>query len=126
MSPAAPPPGQAPRGPMSKDALIAVVGGVMSALLYLSIHLGSPGALILAYFTPLPLFLVGLGLGLAVLVLAAAAAVVLASVAAGLPPPCSPSSTPCRPSWWCAWRYSPGNRRAGRPTGIRRGWWPAG
>ncbi len=69
---------------MSKDALIAVVGGVISALLLLlSIHLGSLVAFVLAYFAPLPLFLVGLGLGLAVLVLAAAAAVVLTSVAAG-------------------------------------------
>lgn len=54
----------------------------MSALL-LSIHLGSPGALVLAYFALFPLFLVGLGQGLAALILAAAAAVVLAGVAAG-------------------------------------------
>ena len=72
---------------MSKDALIALGGGLISALLYLAIHLGSPGAVILAYFALffalLPLFLVGLGQGLAALLLAAAAAVVLAGAAGG-------------------------------------------
>ncbi|KZD11952.1 DUF2232 domain-containing protein [Oceanibaculum pacificum] len=38
--------------------------GLASAALYLSVILGSPGAFLLAYLAPLPLFLAGLGLGL--------------------------------------------------------------
>jgi hypothetical protein len=48
---------------MSKASLFALAGGVASALLYLLLTTGSPGALVLAYFSQTPLFLVGLGLG---------------------------------------------------------------
>ncbi len=106
---------------MSKDALIAVVGGVMSALLF-SIHLGSPGALILAYFALFPLFLVGLGLGLAVLVLAAAAAVVLAGVAAGFDAATLFALVYAVPATLLVrFAVSPGEPRREGPSGIRRG-----
>jgi hypothetical protein len=49
---------------MSKASLFALAGGVVSALLYLLLTTGSPGALVLAYFSQTPLLLVGLGLGL--------------------------------------------------------------
>lgn len=64
---------------MSKKSLFAVGAGVASAILYISVMTGSPGAFVLAYLTQLPLFLVGLGLGLSPAVIAGAvgAAVVL-------------------------------------------------
>ncbi|MBI4183258.1 MAG: DUF2232 domain-containing protein [Proteobacteria bacterium] len=48
---------------MSAGTLIAVAGGALSAVLYLTVVRGSPGAVMLAYFSPLPLFGVGLSLG---------------------------------------------------------------
>lgn len=50
---------------MSRQSLYALVAGVVSALLYLSILSGSPGAFALAYFSQMPLFLAGLALGVA-------------------------------------------------------------
>jgi hypothetical protein len=43
--------------------LIAGGAGVLSALLYLSVALGQPSAILLAYFAQLPLFAVTLGMG---------------------------------------------------------------
>ena len=48
---------------MSRVHLIAIGGGILSALFYLSVKLGTPGAIILAYLAQLPLFLVGLAMG---------------------------------------------------------------
>jgi hypothetical protein len=48
---------------MSRDLLIAVGGGLLCALFYLSFMTGSPGAFFMAYFLQFPLFLVGLSLG---------------------------------------------------------------
>ncbi len=50
---------------MSRQNLYALAAGVASALLYLSILSGSPGAFVLAYFSQTPLFLAGLALGVA-------------------------------------------------------------
>ena len=61
---------------MSKASLLALAGGVVSALLYLSLTTGSPGALVLAYFSQAPLFLVGLGLGVAPAAIACGVALV--------------------------------------------------
>lgn len=46
-----------------RAVLIATGGGLLAALFYLSILTGSTGSLILAYLTPLPLFVIGLSLG---------------------------------------------------------------
>jgi len=48
---------------MTKALLMFIGGGVLSALLYLSVVTGGMGALILAYLAPLPLLMVGLGAG---------------------------------------------------------------
>lgn len=48
---------------MSKDTVIAVGGGGLSAAVSLSFLTGSPGAMLLAYLAPLPLLMVGLALG---------------------------------------------------------------
>ncbi len=69
---------------MSKPTLLAVGGGVLSGLLYISVVLGSPGAMILAYMAQLPLFLVGLSLGVTAGAAAGVVAVVVAGLAAGL------------------------------------------
>ncbi len=48
---------------MSKDMLIALAGGGLSAAAAMAFLAGSPGALVFVYLAPLPLLLVGLGLG---------------------------------------------------------------
>ncbi|MEE8516027.1 MAG: DUF2232 domain-containing protein [Alphaproteobacteria bacterium] len=62
---------------MSKILLMAVIGGMTSVILYLSTFLGIPGGLFLAYFSALPLFVVGLSLGLTAGTIATMAAVAL-------------------------------------------------
>ncbi|MCH2393715.1 DUF2232 domain-containing protein [Oceanibaculum sp.] len=57
--------------------------GLTSAALYLSVVLGSPGAFLLAYLAPLPLFLAGLALGLTALLAAGASAFVIVGLASG-------------------------------------------
>jgi len=69
---------------MSKASLFALAGGVASALLYLLLTTGSPGALVLAYFSQTPLLLVGLGLGLAPAAIACGVAMVGLAAAAEL------------------------------------------
>ena len=61
----------------------AGAAGLTSAALYLSVVLGSPGAFLLAYLAPLPLFLAGLALGLSALLAAGAAACVIVALASG-------------------------------------------
>ena len=48
---------------MLRFGLIAAGAGVLSALLYLSVVLGQPSAMLLAYLAQLPLFAVALGMG---------------------------------------------------------------
>ncbi len=62
---------------MSKNLLIAAIGGMTSVILYLSTYFEIPGGLFLAYFSALPLFVVGLSLGLTVGTIATVAAVAL-------------------------------------------------
>jgi hypothetical protein len=50
---------------------IGLGAGALSAILYLSIQLASPGAMIFVYLSPLPLYFVGLSLGTPVITLAA-------------------------------------------------------
>lgn len=61
----------------------AGAAGLTSAALYLSVVLGSPGAFLLAYLAPLPLFLAGLALGLTALLVAGASAFVIVGLASG-------------------------------------------
>ncbi len=65
---------------MTRTVFLAAGAGIVSALLYLSITAGSPGALILAYLSSLPLFVAGLSLGAAPLLVAAAAGTVVTGV----------------------------------------------
>jgi hypothetical protein len=69
---------------MSKDVPIALGVGAVSALLYLSVLMGTPGALILAYLSMLPIFLVGLGLNALAAGLAALAGAVITALVGGL------------------------------------------
>lgn len=62
---------------------IAAAAGFISAALYLSVILGSPGAFLLAYLAPLPLFLAGLGLGFSGVVVAGAVASLAVLIAGG-------------------------------------------
>lgn len=69
---------------MTKALLMSIGGGVLSALLYLSVVTGGMGALILAYLAPLPLLMVGLGSGLRPFAVAATAAVVVVGIFGGI------------------------------------------
>jgi hypothetical protein len=61
---------------------VAIAGGLLAALFYLSVLTGSPGSLILVYLVQLPLYGVGLSLGVKAAVIAGAAAT-LATLAGG-------------------------------------------
>ena len=68
---------------MTRALLMFIGGGVLSALLYLSVVTGGMGALILAYLAPLPLLMVGLGAGLRSFAIAATAAVAVVGLFGG-------------------------------------------
>ncbi|MGP1395187.1 MAG: DUF2232 domain-containing protein [Inquilinaceae bacterium] len=68
---------------MGRAIAIAIVGGAVSAVFYLSILTGSSGAIILAYMTSLPLFLIGLSLGVPGGLIASATAAGAIAIAAG-------------------------------------------
>jgi hypothetical protein len=66
---------------MARFWLIAIGAGAISALLYLSVILGRPSAMLLAYLAQLPLFAVAFGMGgLASLTASGSAALIVASV----------------------------------------------
>ena len=68
---------------MTRALLMFIGGGVLSALLYLSVVTGGMGALILAYLAPLPLLMVGLGHGLRSFAVAATAAIAVVGLLGG-------------------------------------------
>src|SRR5260221_9366438 len=69
---------------MARIWIIPAGAGVLSALLFLAVAVGSSGALILGYLAPLPLFAMGLGAGLISAATAGAAAAALVGGFAGL------------------------------------------
>jgi hypothetical protein len=71
---------------MARTWIIPAGAGVLSALLFLAVAIGSPGALILGYLAPLPLFAMGLGAGLISAATAGATAAALVGAIAGLIP----------------------------------------
>jgi hypothetical protein len=71
---------------MARAWIIPAGAGVLSALLFLAVAVGSPGALILGYLAPLPLFAMGLGAGLISAATAGATATALVGAIAGLIP----------------------------------------
>ena len=66
-----------------QHALSGTGAGALSALLYLTVQWPSPGALILAYLSPLVLYLVGFSLGTSAVMIAVAAGTVVAFLAGG-------------------------------------------
>lgn len=69
---------------MSKTTVIALVGGVASAFLFVALLTGSPAAMLFVYMVPLPLFLVGLSQGLAAAAIAAVSATAVTGAVGGL------------------------------------------
>lgn len=70
---------------MSKTTVIALVGGVASALLFVALlFFPSPATMLFVYMVPLPLFLVGLSQGLAAAAIAAFGAIVVTGAFGGL------------------------------------------
>ncbi len=68
---------------MGRIILFAVGGGAVSALCVLSAAFGSPGAIVVTYLTPLPLFVVGLSLGATGALVAAASGLFAVAVLGG-------------------------------------------
>ena len=68
---------------MSKNALLAVIAGVASAIAALAFVAGVPGAMLLIYAGPLPVMLAGLGFGFQPALLAAATGTLVAAAAIG-------------------------------------------
>lgn len=68
---------------MSRYLLAAIGGGLASALVYALTGMGSFGGILLAYFAPLPLYLIGLSLGLTASAVASAVAAVAMLVLGG-------------------------------------------
>ncbi len=71
---------------MTRTWIIPAGAGVLSALLFLAVAVGSPGALMLGYLAPLPLFAMGLGAGLISAATAGATAAALVGAIAGMIP----------------------------------------
>ncbi|MCZ6608106.1 MAG: DUF2232 domain-containing protein, partial [Alphaproteobacteria bacterium] len=68
---------------MSKDMLIALGGGGLSAAASMTFLMGSPVALVFVYLAPLPLLLVGLGLGAKAVAVAGVAGFMVAGLIGG-------------------------------------------
>lgn len=67
---------------MSRGPLIALGGGLLGALLFLSVRTGSPVAVLFAFLSPAPLYAVGLSQGLPSALIASAAALAAVAVTA--------------------------------------------
>jgi hypothetical protein len=74
---------------MARTSIIAAGAGVLSALLFLTVAVGSLGAMIFCYLAPLPLFAMGLGAGLISAATAGATATALVGLIAGVIPAAS-------------------------------------
>lgn len=69
---------------MPRAGLMAVVGGVLGAMAWLSAAMGVPAGLFLAYFAPLPMLLVGLAAGSQMAAIAAAVGIGVSAAFGGL------------------------------------------
>lgn len=69
---------------MPHPAALAVLAGLLSSALFVSLLIGFPVVVLLAYFVQLPLLVVGLTLGVAGSVIAGASGVVVVGLIAGL------------------------------------------
>ncbi len=84
---------------MSKRALIAAGGGAVGAILAAAAFSGAPGGVILAYFAPLPLLLVGLAQGTSFLGMAAAAGIIVCAAISGVAGAAVYAALSALPSW---------------------------
>lgn len=110
---------------MGKHALLAVGGGGLSALASLAAVYGASGGLMLAYFAPLPLLLVGLGLGTNAAAIAASAGLILVALTSGAVGAGVYGGLHALPSWLVV--YQALRRRAGPGAGGGDGdWYPIG
>lgn len=76
---------------MGRTALLAIVGGLASALYFVALGLGTAGfasgmLMVVGYFAQLPLFLVGFSLGVSPALMAAGTAVLIVGLGAGMAP----------------------------------------
>jgi Predicted membrane protein (DUF2232) len=70
----------------SAQILVGGGGGVLAAVMYLTVAIGTPGALILGYMSQLPLFAAGLAKGVLAVGLAAALGTLIVGIATGFFP----------------------------------------
>jgi hypothetical protein len=109
---------------MGKHALLAVGGGGLSAAASLAVVSGASGGLVLAYFAPLPLLLVGLGLGTNAAALAASVGLVAVALTSGAVGAGVYGGLHALPSWLVV--YQALRRRAEPGTGSDGAWYPVG
>lgn len=107
---------------MIGNRLLAVAGGAASALLYLAVLGGTPGAVAVTIFTQLPLMLVALSLGLGAAVIAGVTASVAVAAAAGPLSALDFAALRLLPALLVAWLAL--RARTG-PDGVQR-WYPPG
>ena len=69
---------------MQRDALIAIGGGLLSAVAAVSFFGGSVFSILFVYFSAVPLLLVGLGLGPKAVTIAVAAGIVATALTGNL------------------------------------------
>lgn len=84
---------------MSNKALMAVGSGTVGALLAVAAFSGVPGGVFLAYFSPLPLLLVGLSHGAGALGLAATAGIIVCVSVGGIAGGAVYAALGALPSW---------------------------
>lgn len=68
---------------MSKDTLIAVIGGALSGFASLAFMSGMPGALLAVYLAPLPLLLIGIEHGIKAVAVAGVSGIAVAATVGG-------------------------------------------
>jgi len=109
---------------MSRDKLIAVGCGGLSAVASLSLIAGSPGALLMVYLAPLPLLLAGLGMGASAAVLAGGAGMVLTVLLGGVMAAALYGLIHALPAWLVVRQALSKLQPAAAGTGGK--WYPAG
>lgn len=106
---------------MAKDSPIILGAGAASAVLYLALLIGSPGAIVLALLAPLPLFLVGLSRGAIPALDACAVAALVVAVTTSIAAATQFLLVNGAPAAWIVYQALRSRQRAGGPA-----WAPPG
>ena len=116
---------------MPRAGLMAVVGGGLGAMAWLSAAMGVPAGLFLAYFAPLPMLLVGLAAGSQMAAIAAAVGIGVSAAFGGLSAAETFGGVHALPAWLVVHQALMRRRTAGSAAGGTAGgtagdWLPIG